>query len=703
MRMGLTIWKERIFMIRTNRSAYVMEIDSHGLLRHLYWGAPAGKAQDFEDMREEGDNGYHPYADRTMEEYAPFGGMRYKETACRLEYADGTKDFRYRVSGYETEGNWLRIFLQDTAYPCRVTLHYEWMEEEDIICRYAEMENLGEDAILVERMYSAQFALAGTGYRSLNFNGSWAAEFQRKEDTVNAGKQIYESLRGSTAHVANPCFVLHRDADEEKGEVYFGLLAYSGNFKTVVEATPYDYTNVLIGRSDTDFAWELGGGERFCTPPVYCGFGQEGLGGMSRQLHRLEHRYLMPKEMAAKPLPVLYNSWYATCFDVRCEEQKKLAQKAAAVGIELFVVDDGWFVGRSDDTRALGDWEADPDKFPRGLGELIDYVRSLGMQFGLWIEPEMVNEDSRLFRAHPDWVYRYENREILKGRNQYVLDLTREEVVRYLIEMLDRLLTEHEISYLKWDMNRAIGETGTNAGTPTERKMMWTKHMENFYRIAESVRRKHPEVELEACASGGGRVDLGAMLRFDEYWPSDNTDPLDRLFIQENYSLCYPAKYMRAWVTDVPEGETARKASLRFALHAAMCGSLGIGNNLNKMSEADLKLLKEAVQSYKEIRETVQFGTLYRLSSARTELVHAVQYVREKESVVFIFLPHTRYGKDQYRIRLRGLKEERTYRVEYQGKTLAKSGAFLMSCGLELHLTGDYDSCMVKVTEGRRL
>lgn len=698
--MAVQVWNGKQFLLQTKQTSYVMEADGRGILRHLYWGKRIGSAEDFAGLEEAGENGYHPYEDRTMEEYAVFGCMRYKECACQLSFSDGTGDFRYELESFQAEEEELHLSLKDVHYPCSIHLHYRVYPEENIIRRSAEIRNEGAESIIIERLGSAQFGLPGTDYRSLQFNGGWAMEFRKEEDTVRAGKKVYESLRGSTAHVTNPAFILHREAKEESGEVYFGLLAYSGNHKVTVEATPYEYTNVVIGMSDTDFAWELKAGETVRTPDVYCGYTDGGFGTMSRSLHRLEHRYLMPKEFAGKPLKVLYNSWYATYFDVRCEDQMRLAEKAAAIGTELFVVDDGWFLGRDNDTKALGDWQTDPAKFPNGLQELIRHVKTLGMEFGLWIEPEMVNEDSGLYREHPDWVYRFENRPILKGRNQYVLDLTNEEVVQFLIRTLDELLSENEISYLKWDMNRAMGETGNAGGNLLRRKEIWKRHTDNFYRVAAELRRRHPKVELEACASGGGRADLGAMQYFDEYWPSDNTDPLDRLAIQEHYSLLYPIKYMRAWVTDSPDGWTKRSVPLSFALHAAMCGSLGIGTNLNQADEEELAQIREQVETYKRIREVVQFGELYRLNSFERDDFHAVQYVKDRKSVVFAFLVHGRYGKSQYRMKLRGLDPEKQYRVTGSELELVKSGAFLMHYGVPVKLEGDYDSVMIEV-EGK--
>ena len=692
--MAINIYQDKIFALQTKNNSYLLKKDENGLLSHVYWGKRIDCIADFDETTQRSENSYHLHVDQTMEEYAPFGGMRYKETALKLEFCDGTKDFRYRLTRYEADENRLELILEDVFYPCRVRLIYQVYEAEDIIRRHTVVENFGTEDIVLEKCASAQFGLAGCDYRSIQFNGTWAKEFFRQEDSVRGGKKVYESMRGSTAHVANPCFILHREADEEKGEVYFGLLAYSGNFKVTVEATPYDWTNVVIGINDTDFSWVLKPGESLETPAVYAGYSAEGFTGMSQRLHRIQHRYLMPKKLADQPLKVLYNSWYATYFDVRCEEQKKLAEKAASIGVELFVVDDGWFLGRKDDTRALGDWTPDPDKFPNGLNELIDHVKSLGMEFGLWIEPEMVNENSRLYREHPDWIYRFPNRSVLKGRNQYVLDLTKEEVVSWMIGMLDKLLSDHDIRYLKWDMNRAIGENGVYGKHSAEHKMMWHTHMLNFYRVVKTLRERHPDVEIEACASGGGRADLGAMTYFDEYWTSDNTDPLDRLSIQESYSLLYPAKYMRAWVTDSPE---ERKVSLRFALHAAMCGSLGIGCNLNALRREELELLKEQITVYKKIRMTVQFGELYRLKSFETDGIQAVEYLRGAEGVVFAFLPAGRYGKNPYCVKLRGLRADGTYRVNCQGRVLEKSGAYLMEVGIKIQLHGDYDSCMIQI------
>lgn len=686
--------KDKLFVLNTQNTSYAFFQDDDGILTHLYWGKKMTYIEDYDVQTLEGEQGFHPNIDKKMEECSSYGMMRYKEGSLKVSFDDGVRDFRYIVKDYKVEGNHLTITLEDEYYPFRVYMHYVVYEEEDIIEKWREVENFGDSTILLERIHSAQYSLYGTGYKSINCNGTWNDEFKGYTDTLNAGKQVYESLRGSTAHVAYPYFILHKDATETTGDVYYGALAYSGNFKVVAEPTPYGYLNVLIGISDTDFIWPLEKNQKFETPHVYSGYSSKGFENMSNTLSNFAHRHIMPKSTAEKTLKVLYNSWEATTFDVTCEKQIQLAEKAAAIGTELFVVDDGWFGQRSSDHLGLGDWYVNPAKFPNGLKPLIDHVKSLGMDFGIWIEPEMVNRNSDLYRAHPDWIYQYNTREVLEGRYQYMLDLTNPEVVQHIIGFIDKLLSENDIAYIKWDMNRALGECGSAYQKPELFRTIWVKHIEGFYKIIETLRERHPQVEFEACASGGGRVDYGCMKYFDEFWTSDNTDPLERLSIQENYSLMYPIKYMRAWVTDAASGG-ARTVPLEFKLHCSMCGALGIGMNLNHTTIEEEHVLAEGIALYKDIREVIQFGSLHRLKSCHRDDLHAVQYIKGDRSVVFAFLIQQERGKREYVLQLRGLKEEGLYTFEVDGKKYQKSGAYLMYHGIVLKMCGDYMSTCI--------
>lgn len=696
--MAVNIIDNKLFALHTKNASYVLGLTKEGLVENRYWGKRVDELSDFSDISSSNQTVNVSGPQLYREECSSFGGMRFKETSLKVTFADGVRDFRYRLAEVKAGEEHLELVLQDICYPFAVHLHYHVYEEENIIKKWRVLENRGQEPIILESVYSAEYGLSGTGYETINYKGRWGAEFLAHSEPVEAGKKVYESLYGLTAHTVSPFFLVHKHAEETKGDVYFGALEYSGNFKTVIEAVNCDYLNILIGISDTDFAWTLHGGESFETPAVYAGYTSDGFEDMTHTLHHFCFRHMMPQVLAEKPLPVLYNSWYSTTFDVQCEEQIALAERAAKMGVELFVVDDGWFDGRNDDTAALGDWYADEKKFPEGLQKLIREVNALGMKFGLWIEPEMTNENSRLYREHPDWIYRYPTREVLMGRNQYELDMSNPEVVDYLIGLFDKLLAENNISYIKWDMNRYAAEMGSANYDKSQWKELWFRNTQGVYRLAEELRKRHPHVEFEACASGGGRVDYGAMKYFDEYWPSDNTDAYDRLYMQEWYSYLYPIKYMRAWLTD-DFGMDQRKIPLQFSMYSAMCGSLGIGTDLNKTSEEQLETLAGYIEIYKQIRETVQLGDLYRLCSFRDGDIHAVQYVRGEESAVFVFLDHERYGNSWYNLKLRGLKPEKRYCFELNGKEQSKTGEFLMNAGISLILKGDYDSLLIRLKE----
>lgn len=699
--MAIIIGDNNVFLLHTSNASYCFCVDQEGLLRHLYWGARIDAIEDFKNEPYIWEQGFHSINDVKREECSSFGSLRFKETSFKVAYADGTRDYRYRYAGHAIEGDELTVVLQDEAYPLRMSLHYKVHEEADLIEKRRTVTNVGQDAVTIERLHSGECSLPGTGWQLKNFNGMWNSDFDAFEQTIAGGKTVLESLRGATGHVANPSFILHRNAGETYGEVYYGALAWSGNFKIVLEQTPYEFLNILAGMGDTDFEWRLAAGQALETPSLYLGYSPDGFDRMSNAMGEFARKRVMPKPVADKPLSVLYNSWEATYFDVNEQAQTQLIEKAARLGVELFVMDDGWFGQRQDDHAGLGDWYVNRTKFPNGLAPLIRKLHGYGMKFGLWIEPEMTNPDSDLYRAHPDWVYRYASRPVMEGRYQYMLDLTRRDVQDYIIGEIDRLLKENEISYIKWDMNRGLSEVASAMLDRGEFKSIWYRHTQGFYRIIESLRALHPAVEWEACASGGGRVDYGAMRYFDEFWPSDNTDPLDRLSIQEGYSYLYPVKYMRAWVTD--SGNNGKRAMpLLFRLHCSMCGALGIGLDLNESTEEDMKLLEKYVAIYKDIRSIVQFGRIHRLASLKADGLQAVQYENGEESVLFAFLDHPSRWRTAFTIRPRGLDANASYRVEIEGQPQHKlSGAYLMNSGLRIVLSHDYASCMVRLLPDR--
>lgn len=400
---------------------------------------------------------------------------------------------------------------------------------------------------------------------------------------------------------------------------------------------------------------------------------------------------------ASEPRPVLYNSWEATGFDIAEDQQRALAERAAAMGVELFVVDDAWFGQRVSDRAGLGDWTPNPQRFPDGLGPLARHVHGLGMRFGIWVEPEMVNPDSDLYRAHPDWVQHFPGRERTEFRNQLVLNLARPDVRAHLWESLDALLSGTPVDYVKWDFNRCFSDAGWPGADYPQR--LWTEHVDGLYALIDRLRAAHPGVAFESCSGGGGRIDLGILSRTDQVWTSDNTDPLDRLAIQHGFGQLHPARVMAAWVTDSPNVQlNGRRSSLRFRFVSAMAGVLGIGGDLTEWSAAELDEARGWVELYKEIRPVVQLGELYRLRAPGSGL-SAVQYVRGADTVVLMWLHAQRYGEQPPALRLRGLDPEATYTCLDTGAV--HHGSVLLHHGLPSGLRGDLDARVVRLRRGR--
>ena len=687
--------ENRIFVLETENTHYVFGIDPAGYNRHLHWGAKCDPADyAFTEIGDENSN--HSMLDEYRQELTPFGSTVYRTCDLKAQFADGCREVALRYTGYRLEDDTLRVAFEDAYYPLQVRLGYRVYPGLDIIKRWVEVENTGSAPISFERLFSAGFSLPGMDpYTFENTNGAWGGEFLPCRTVLDGGNLVYESHRGASNHNQSPYFIAHRGATETRGAVYFGSLAYSGNFKVIAGRDLYGITRVSLGMNDFDFSHTLEPGAHLETPPVYCGK-TEGLGEMSRQMNRFCLEHLLPSQFRAETLPVLYNSWEATEFNVNVADQTRLAEIAARIGVELFVMDDGWFGARNNDRAGLGDWFVNPAKFPGGLDELIGNVNALGMDFGLGVEPEMVNPDSDLYRAHPDWTYHFPHRHADELRHQLVLNMTRSDVQAYILDCLDRLLTDHNIRYIKWDMNRPFSQVGAeNLADP---KMYSYLHTMAVYRIVDELKRRHPAVQFESCASGGGRCDLGAISHFDQVWTSDNTDGIDRMTIQKGYSMLHPIKTMRAWVTDI--AGINKPCSLDFRFHIAMQGALGLGGNLEKYSPEELEICRRNVALYKEIRPLVQFGDLYRILDADRDQVLCNQYVsRDKmQAVLFLSARGTRFFKKKMNLRFAGLAPDRAYAFTLDGVAYKKGGAFLMEVGLPVYVRGaDYNQ-IVRLT-----
>lgn len=687
--MGIVINElKNVFALQSKNNSYVFGIDNMGLVRHLYWGSKIENVYDFDmpTLVEVSTN--DPVFEITKEEFPVYGSLRYKEHCLKASFIDGCRELVYSYEGYEVDGNELVIKLKDIHYDFNMNLHYKVYEEYDLIERYVTIKNNSENVIEIEKVHSGQFHIPYEDLTFSNVHGHWGAEQQRFTQKVSYGKIVIENRRGISTHNHNPYFILDKNATETTGEVFFAALKLSGNFSGVIEQTQYGETLVQLGINSHDFLLKLNQGEEFISPAIIAGYSNSGFETMTHNLHNFAKDNVLRSGLR----PVLYNSWEATEFKVSCDEQIKLAKKAKEIGAELFVVDDGWFGERHGIDNGLGDWYVNEEKFPNGLNPLINEVKAMDMMFGIWVEPEMVNPLSNLYKEHPEWIYHFDSRESDTSRGQYVLDVTKKEVKDFIYNMLDNLLTTYDIDYIKWDANRPMSQTNLE-------RDVWYKHIEAVYDIVKNLKLKHPNVLFEACASGGGRIDYGILGIFDDFWTSDNTDAYDRLFIQENYSYIYPIKAMRAWVTDCPNFLSRRIIPMKFRYHSAMMGTLGIGCNILKFSEEEIELSKGLIEEYKNIRHIVQEGDFYRLENNSKNKYKLYQYMNGKEGLVFAFLPQSELGHRGTTIKFRALEKESTYLVKIDKNVIVKTGRYLMNHGLELKLYGDYDSIIIKISK----
>jgi len=567
------------------------------------------------------------------EEYPAYGGLKYDEPCLVAAYHDGTRDTILSFEAHQATGDQIRLTLADRRFSLYVTLVYITHRRENIIEKKVTIVNRGREQIVLSRAFSARWHVHSTGVERLShMGGRWNDEFKLKREVIESGTKVLESRRLNTSHEHSPFFFIDRNANEENGQVWFGSIQWSGNWKICTELSEFGQIFVSCGTNDWDSEWNLQPGESHTTPSSIGGYTNHGFGAASRVLHDYVRNKLTKRGSTVSK--VLYNSWEATQFNVDEESQGKLAEISAEMGVELFVIDDGWFHGRNNDSAGLGDWRPDEKKFPNGLGKLISKVNNLGMSFGLWVEPEMVNADSDLYRKYPEWVISFPSRQKTESRNQMILNLAIVDVQNYLIEVLDTILAQNNIEFIKWDMNRSVSEPGFANGYNGNGREIWIRYVEGLYRVWQTLADKHPNVTWQSCSGGGGRADFGILQLADQIWPSDNTSATARLQIQEGFSMAFPAKTMEAWVTDSDENH---KIPLKFRFHVSMLGSLGVGGNLPNWSEDEIDVAKEQIELYKKIRNIVQLGDLYRLKSSLGGGYSAVQYVSKdmKEAVIF--------------------------------------------------------------------
>jgi alpha-galactosidase len=708
----------QVFRLDGGNSTYAFGVNDRGELQPIYWGGRLGVHDAIPSAKSNPEMASFdsPYT-TTPQEYAAWGAGLFTEPALKVTFADGNRDLvLHFVSAKPNGPQSVEVLLKDISREVYVTLRYSIDPQTGILARSVLIQNKEKQPIVIEQAAAAQWTLPPARYTLSYLTGRWAGEWTLNQEPIHNGQRVIESRRGTTGHQANPWFAISRDASqnttgpvhalEEYGEVWFGALAWSGSWRITVERDQLDAVRVTGGFNPFDFGYKLKPGEQLETPVFYGGYSDHGLGGASRLLHRYELAHILPQAPEPKLRPVIYNSWEATEFHVDEPGQVALAEKAAAIGVNRFVMDDGWFGQRKDDHAGLGDWYVNPQKFPNGLKPLIDKVHALGMDFGLWVEPEMINPDSDLYRKHPDWVLNFPGRPRSEARNQLVLNLARPDVRDYIYNFLDKLLSENDIAFLKWDYNRNWAEPGWDEVPVDEQKRVYVEFIRNLYSILAELRQKHPKIEIESCSGGGGRVDLGILQYTDEVWPSDNTDPFDRLAMQDGFTYAYTPQIMMAWVTDSPHWQQGRATSLTYRMLSSMQGSLGIGANLNKWTTEDFATAKRLIAAYHSAQRTITQGDLYRLISPRdSSEKSATETVSHDKSqaVVFAFAHSTQEGRGFPLLQLQGLDPAVEYTLTWiEGKAKAgtpatATGAWWMNHGIWLDLRGDFQAAAFRL------
>jgi alpha-galactosidase len=706
----------KTFRLDGGTSTYVFGVNTRGELQQIYWGGRLGENDKFPQAmpRREWASFDTSYTN-TPQEYAGWGAGLFMEPALKITFPDGNRDLVLHYASHEEKPDGFDVMLKDIARPIFVTLHYAMDPGSGILARSATIENRGTEPVTIEQAAAAAWALPAGQYTLNYLTGRWAGEWTLTQEPILPGARVIESRRGSTGHQANPWFAIQAGApNEEHGEVWFGALGWSGSWRITVEQDQLDAVRVTGGFNPFDFGYVLKPGEKLETPTFYGGYSRDGLGGASRILHRYEIEHILPRtaktanQPAPKVRPVIYNSWEATEMNVTEAGQEALAEKAASLGIDRFVMDDGWFGQRKDDHAGLGDWYVNQEKFPHGLKPLIDKVHALGMDFGLWVEPEMVNPNSDLYRKHPDWVLHFPGRPESEQRNQLVLNLARPDVREYVFNFLDKLLNENDIAFLKWDYNRNWSEPGWDQLPPAEQKKVYVEFTRNLYGILADLRKRHPNLEIEDCSGGGGRVDLGILRYVDEVWPTDNTDPFDRLSMQNGFTYAYTPQIMMAWVTDSPHSLNHRTTSVAYRMLSSMQGSLGIGANIAKWNEDEMATAKRLIAAYHQVQPTIVQGNLYRLiSPLNGGEFSATETVRpdKTQAVVFAFIHSTQEQRGFPLLKLQGLDPAAEYTLTSiegkagKGTPDAATGAWWMNHGLEMDedFRGDFQAAAFRL------
>ncbi|MBB6634829.1 alpha-galactosidase [Cohnella thailandensis] len=712
----------RTYHLQSKNVSYVMQVVKGDYLAHLYWGRKIRGTAIHDMMPKSYRPSFNPNPfpddetfslDTLPQEFPGYGTSDFRSPAYQVRLANGTTITEFKVKDHRVvagkpaleglpavyaesgdEARTLEIVLEDEAAKLRLIVSYTVFRDSDAIARNARIENLGEAAVRVQRFLSASVDLPHSEFEALHLWGTWARERHVARRALMPGVQAIESRRGSSSHMHNPFLALVTpETTEDNGEVYAMNLVYSGNFLAQAEVDQFRSTRLSIGLNPFDFEWQLDGGASFQSPEAVLVYSGEGLGGMSRTFHKLYRTRLCRGEFRDKERPILINNWEATYFDFDSDKIMKIVTAAKELGLELFVLDDGWFGKRNDDKRSLGDWFVNTDKLPEGLDGLAARVNAEGLSFGLWVEPEMISPDSDLYRAHPDWCLHVPDHRRTLARTQLILDFSRQDVRDYIVERLTEIFSSAPLTYVKWDMNRNMTEIGSAQLPPERQRETAHRYMLGLYEVMEKITSRFPNILFESCSGGGGRFDAGMLYYMPQTWTSDDTDAIERLKIQYGTSMVYPISTMGSHVSEVPNHQVQRVTSLTTRGHVAMSGNFGYELDLSKMSAEEKAEVARQVQEYKELRGLVQQGDFYRLLSPFEGNETAWQFVSEDRSETYAIFVRTLAVPNGplARLRLKGLDPEKNYALK--GTDRVYGGDELMHVGLPLpKLEGDFGS-----------
>lgn len=695
------------FSLSNSRISYLMQVTEEGILAHLHFGSAISHPEYFQSSHKRVLRSLSPEFQDTHQfslhdlpqEYPVFGSSDYRQPALHARNKDGNSifDFRYRgskkleskpaltglPSAREGDSETLEIELHDNLHKVSVFLYYTIYQDYDVVTRSARIVNQSSDTLNLEQIFSTCLDLQQEEYEVLHFGGSWAREFGEKRHAIPDGRFTIDSSRGTSSAQHHP-FVAVMDpaTTETQGQVIGTALVYSGNFAISVERTEFNDVRVLAGINPFNFFWKLDAGQDFVTPEVVHVFSNQGLDDMSQTLHGFIKNQISPAQFAHAKRPTYLNTWEAAYFDLTEEKVVELAQYTRSLGLEMLVVDDGWFEGRTDDRRSLGDWTPDKARFPSGIPALAEKVKDLGLKFGIWVEPEMTNENSQLYREHPDWILHVPGRKSSTGRNQLTLDFSRPEVVENIFEQLDELFFCGLIDYVKWDMNRTFTELGSAGWSAQHQGEIAHRYMLGLYSLVSRLTEKYPDILFENCASGGNRHDLGMLSYMNQSWVSDMSDPIGRLAIQNGASHIFPLSTYTSYVCPVPNHQNGRITSLQTRFNVAFfCGSRGFSMNIQDM-EQDEAEIKHYIQRFKATAEDAVNGSFHRIYYSENEVCWQLNSADKKTVYVGYFSVLGQPNSVFRKACLRHLDSDGLY--QKSGSEQMYSGSALMHAGLDL-------------------